>query len=113
MSKSAIEEKLTRQLNSVEPFTEARVVYILVETRKLMERRKELKKADCRKQTERENYESKKAARLNAELSFYCDWALHVEMNKDGAQRILKMFDEAHPLLCRDKSVPPSLDKNY
>jgi hypothetical protein len=46
MSKLVIEEKLTHQLNIEEPFTEVRVVYILVEIRKLMEREKILKEQE-------------------------------------------------------------------
>ncbi len=91
MGRSAIEEKLNRQLSSKAPLTEARVVYILVETRKLLELQGELKKYPA--------------------LRFYCDWALHTSMDRAGAQRILRLFDEAHPLLCSGQALPRNLDR--
>lgn len=91
MGRSAIEEKLNRQLSSKAPLTEARVVYILVETRKLLELQGELSKYPA--------------------LRFYCDWALHTSMDRAGAQRILRLFDEAHPLLCNGQALPRNLDR--
>ena len=85
----AIEEKLRRQFSSKAPFTEMRVVYILVETRKLLERQGELNRYPA--------------------LRFYCDWALHTSMDRAGAQRILRLFDEAHPLLCANQELPRPL----
>ncbi len=110
MSKSAIEEKLIRQLSSDEPFTEVRLVYILVEIRKLMEREKALKKLRPPKlMDDREKYEASKAKRLESQLSFFCDWAAHAEMTREGAKRMLKLFDAAHPILCRDEDLPTTL----
>src|SRR5437867_1739661 len=91
MGRAAIEEKLNRQLSSKAPVTEARVVYILVLTRKLLERQGELNKYPM--------------------LRFYCDWALHTNMDRAGAQRILRLFDEAHPLLCCNQKLPHRLDR--
>lgn len=91
MGQSAIEEKLDRQLSSKGPLTEGRVVYILVETRKLLELQGELAKYPT--------------------LCFHCDWALHTNLDRAGAQRILRLFDEAHPLLCNDKTLPRDLKR--
>ena len=63
-----------------EPITsERQVVYILCEIRKVME----LSGASSK-------YPS---------LYFHCSWALHTSMGRAGAERILKRFDRAHPLL--------------
>lgn len=91
MSKSAIEEKLRRELISPEPLTELRVVYILVEVRKLIQR-----------QYEMDVYET---------LCFYCDWAVHAHLSRRRAQDVLRLFDDAHPRLCRDEALPRELDK--
>jgi hypothetical protein len=91
MGRSAIEEKLNRQLSSKAPLTETRVVYILVETRKLLELQGELSKYPA--------------------LRFYCDWALHTNMDRAGAQRILRLFDRAHPVLCAGQTLPQHLDR--
>lgn len=91
MGRSAVEEKLNRQLSSQAPLTEARVVYILVETRKLLELQGELSKYPV--------------------LGFCCDWALHTSMDRAGAQRILRLFDEAHPLLCSNQTLPQNLER--
>jgi len=91
MGRSAIEEKLDRQLSSRAPLTEVRVVYILVETRKLLELQGELSKYPV--------------------LRFCCDWALHTSLERAGAKRILRLFDEAHPLLCSNQTLPRSLER--
>lgn len=91
MSRAAIEEKLHRQLSSKAPLTEARVVYILVETRKLLEREGEL----CKYPT----------------LRFYSDWAMHTSMDRAGAQRILSLFDKAHPMLSSNQELPHTLER--
>jgi hypothetical protein len=91
MGRDAIETKLDRQLSSKAALTETRVVYILVETRKLLERQGELNKYPA--------------------LRFYCDWALHTSMNRAGAERILRLFDEAHPLLCSHQTLPQHLQR--
>ena len=112
MSKPAIEEKLIRQLSSDEPFTELRIVYILVEIRKLMEREKALKKLEPAKlMDDREKYKARKDERSKSELSFYCDWAVHAEMTREGAKLVLKLFDEAHPILCKNEELPTILDE--
>ena len=81
MSQSAILEKLRRALQE-EVITEGQVVYILVEIRKAIEQAGE----------QSEYYA----------LDFYCSWALHTKMDKAGAVRILKRFDEAYPLLVQN-----------
>jgi hypothetical protein len=91
MGRAAIEEKLHRQLSSKAPLTEGRVVYILVETRKLLELQGELKKYPA--------------------LRFHCDWALHTRLNRGEAKRILRLFDQAHPLLCSSQTLPQSLNR--
>ena len=90
MSKSAIEEKLRRELTSQEPLTEMRVVYILVEVRKLIQRQCEMD--------------------VHETLCFYCDWAVHAHLSRRRAQEVLRLFDDAHPLLCRDEALPHKLD---
>jgi hypothetical protein len=78
--KDAIEEKLRRQLSSRAHLTECRVVYILAEIRKLIERERQQKKYYA--------------------LTFHCSWALHTTMDRgEGAARILKRFDKAYVLL--------------
>lgn len=89
--RAAIEEKLRRQLSSKAPLTELRVVYILVEIRKLLERQGELNKYPA--------------------LRFHCDWALHTSMDRAGAQRILRLFDEAYPLLCANQELSHTLKR--
>ena len=64
--------------------TESRVVYILVEIRKLIERT-----------NQKPRY---------IPLDFHCSWALHATMDRREAKRILKRFDEAYELL-KDKSL--------
>jgi|ERR1035437_2645921 hypothetical protein len=91
MGRTAIEEKLTHHLSSKGPLTESRVVYILVETRKLLELQDEL-----------DRYST---------LRFFCDWALHTELSRAGAQRILRLFDEAYPLICSNQVLPPNLER--
>ena len=59
------------------------MVYILVETRKLLELQGELKKYPA--------------------LRFHCDWALHIRLDRGEAERILRLFDQAHPLLCSNQ----------
>jgi hypothetical protein len=51
-------------------------------------------------------------------LRFHCDWALHSRMDRAGARRLLKIFDEAHlnfknKLECSDlpRSVQRDLDE--
>jgi hypothetical protein len=81
----AIERKLRRELSSKAHLTEARVVYILAEVRKLIERTRQ-----------QQTYFA---------LNFHCSWALHTTTDRGrAAARILKRFDEAYELL-RGKSL--------
>lgn len=69
-------EKLRRQLG--QPITtEPLVVYLLVEVRKLMDR---------------------KAIRSDT-LRLCCNWAVHVELSGEAAQRIIRHIDEMYPRL--------------
>jgi hypothetical protein len=74
MGQHAIVEKLWGELKQ-EITTERQVVYILAETRKYLEI-------------------TDKRDALFA-LYFYCCWALHTRMKREGAARILQRFDEA------------------
>jgi len=80
----AIVSKLRRELSSNAPITEAKVVYILVEIRKLIERTHQ-----------KQHY---------FPLDFHCSWALHAGMDRCGATRILRRFDNAYELL-KEKSL--------
>jgi len=92
MGRTAIEEKLTHHLSNKGPLTEARVVYILVETRKLLELHDELDKYPT--------------------LRFFCDWALHSKLSHSRTtQPILRIFDEAYPLICSSQVLPPNLER--
>jgi len=71
----AIIRKLTEELNSGIT-TEAQVVYLLVEIRKLLEQ-----------QNEMQAYEY---------LTFHCDWALHSKLDRRMAQKILTQFNAAN-----------------
>jgi hypothetical protein len=87
----AIKRKLRRELSNKCPLTEARVVYILVQIRKLIERT-----------GQKQQY---------IPLDFHCSWALHAEMNRKEAARILQRIDEGYELL-KDKSLEhQSLDE--
>ncbi|SRR6266481_2060550 len=78
MGEHVIIEKLINEL--AEPIvSERQVVYILVESRKLIELKGELAKYHA--------------------LDFYSSWVLHTNMDRAGAIRILERFDKAHPLL--------------
>ena len=56
--------------------TEVQVVYLMAGIRKLIER-----------DEAQDHYPL---------LRFHCDWALHSRMDRAGARRLLKIFDEAH-----------------
>lgn len=89
MSRDAILDKLRPKF--AEPInTEERVVYILAEIRKFLERSEQAK-----------NYFA---------LDFYCSFALHTVMDKNGAHRILKRFDEAYPYIVANKKPPDALE---
>jgi hypothetical protein len=83
--------KLRRQLLSKAHLTEVRVVYILSEIRKLLERTKQ-----------QNGYFA---------LSFHCSWALHTKMDRGGADRILRRFDAVYePLKGKNiEDLPRSL----
>jgi hypothetical protein len=84
MGLKPLEEKLKHQLGSNEPLTEARVVYMLVCVRKLME-------------LDGINLPS---------LRFHCDWALHSRLDRKEAVRIIKMFDDLeHALRAGDEAT--------
>jgi hypothetical protein len=72
--KKDIKDKLTDELKE-QIASERQVVYILVELRKLMELSKE------------------KGGGYFA-LNFYCSWAVHTEMDQNGAANIVKRFDD-------------------
>jgi len=92
MSTPDIIKKLQKELDRGIA-SEARAVYLLTETRKLIERDKP------------------KGAYPN--LKFHCDWVLHAKLTGRGAQDILSQFDAAHPLLRDQKlklrDLPPML----
>src|SRR5215831_6831814 len=85
METDAIERKLNRELLSAEPWTEKRVVYFLVQIRRILEQEKKLKK----------KYPA---------LNFFCCWAVHSKAKGGGAERILKRFDDAHLYLAQSDS---------
>ena len=92
MTKDAIEGKLRRQFLSKSTLTEARVVYILIQTRKLVDH-------------------------LEAKLKFptlwfCCSWVAHIEMERGMAKTILKYFDEAHPFNVKNQPVPDDVQRN-
>lgn len=92
MSTPDIIKKLTKELDRGIA-SEARVVYLLTEVRKLIERDKP------------------KGAYPN--LKFHCDWVLHAKLTGTAAQDILRQFDVTHPLLRDQKlrlhDLPPIL----
>lgn len=88
--KRGIEEKLHQQLSSKAPFTEARVVYILVECRKLLDLKDELKQYP--------------------KVRFHCDWALHTSLDRGFAKDLLRLFDQAYPFLLNDQPLPQGFE---
>jgi hypothetical protein len=68
--KNEIEEKLRRLLHKDQITDESKVTYLLVECRKLLEHDKSLKA-------------------MLPTLEFYCNWALHIQLSRAGAQAIL------------------------
>lgn len=77
MSKDLIVSKLRLELGQ-EFVSERQVLYVLAETRKILE--------VTRSEEEYPN------------LRFFCDWALHTRMSRKNAQLVLRNFDEAHSL---------------
>ena len=67
-------ENITRELNN-RITTEAQIVYLLVQIRKLMEH---------------------KSKKTSTTLKMFCDWALHIELSRNKQiVELLKEFDEA------------------
>lgn len=71
--KSSILEKISRELSKVID-TEPKALYLLAEIRKYLE--------GCNRK-EKDKYPN---------LYFYCDWVLHVEMDRTPAKKILNRF---------------------
>lgn len=95
MTAIAISKKLSETLNKKGRLTEERVVYVLAEIRKHLEF-------------------IKGAKGQYYALRFYSSWALHTKMDRGGADRILRRFDKAYPLLKGDgqlKDLPRDLYK--
>jgi hypothetical protein len=87
--KRKLDSLLSRGINS-----EPEAVYLMVEIRKLLEQ-----------QGEEDHYSF---------LSFHCNWALHSKLDREAAQRVLKLFDEAdkHLKLVKEvRALPPLLRK--
>jgi hypothetical protein len=73
MAKSEIARKLSLELQKGDAFTEPRVVYVLVQARKLLETMND------------RDFET---------LKFYCDWILHVKLDRNkGASNVIKLFE--------------------
>ena len=85
MGRDIIVEKLNRELTETIT-SERQVVYILVETRKLLEL-----------MGMREDY---------PQLCFFCDWAMHPTLDRVPAQRVIKLFDR--PVVAQ-RTSPPTL----
>lgn len=75
MGEPSIITKLHKEL-AEDISTERQVVYILAEVRKLIELRSQQKEFFA--------------------LNFHCCWALHTRMDREGSERIVRLFDEAH-----------------
>jgi hypothetical protein len=91
MAQSAILRKLTHELLKRTPWSELRVVYTMVQIRKLIELAKEF-----------DNYDT---------VYFHCCWAVHTTMTKKHAQKLLILFDQADPLLTARTALPDVLDR--
>jgi hypothetical protein len=72
MAKTEIARKLSLELRKGDTFTEPRVVYLLVQARKLLEMMND------------SDFET---------LKFYCDWVLHVKLDRKGASNVIKLFE--------------------
>jgi hypothetical protein len=78
--------------------SERQVVYILVQVRKLLELHPDQERFPA--------------------LKFYCDWATHVVMEREGAKRIVRRLDEwqrlsEEAIKARDAGVEQNLDKSF
>lgn len=87
--RDAIIRKLESYL-AIAPSSEADVVYVLVEIRKILEHDEQ--------------------AGIFSTLSFYCDWAVHVKLDRRGARQILQLLDDR--LGHFDPANPGSLDRD-
>jgi hypothetical protein len=85
MGQAAIAAKLSREFGA-DLSSEAQVVYILVETRKLLEQQKTL-----------ENFPTVKLC---------CDWAVHPKLCGNGAQDVLRLFDRYETERLKSGIVP-------
>jgi hypothetical protein len=74
MSREAIKDKLKAILQDF-PRSEADVVYVMVEIRKLLEQQGKAKEEEF------------------STLKFFCDWVAHVELSFAGAKRVLARLD--------------------
>jgi hypothetical protein len=80
--------KLTKEIQSGLK-TEAQVLYVLAEIRKILERDDHLRKPE---------YEY---------LVFHCDWVLHAALDRRSARKIIEHFDEVHALGLEKKDPSP------
>jgi hypothetical protein len=71
MAQGEIARKVSLELAKGEAFTEPRVVYLLVQARKLLEMMND------------SDFET---------LKFYCDWVLHVKLDRKGASNVNQAF---------------------
>jgi len=94
---AGIVAKLRSEL-TIEIASERQVVYILVQVRKLLEL-------------------NGHQLRFPA-LKFYCDWATHAEMEREGAKRIVRRLDEwqrlsEEAMKAHDAGVEGNLDRSF
>jgi hypothetical protein len=85
--KPDITQKLRKAIRSRARLTEATVVYIMVEVRKLLDSTRTVH-----------------PDRRYPMLRLYCDWIVHVELNGPQAQAVLKTFDAAYALRASGES---------
>lgn len=91
---SKLKRELARKIDS-----EARVVYLLAEIRKLLET-EEIASAATGEPSPDEYFA----------LKFHCDWAVHVRLDRSGAKRIVQRFDKYEKLLYElDTGIPTEL----
>ena len=93
MAQHVIVQKLNREFQ--QPIrSERQVVYILAEIRKLLELTKTENKFGV--------------------LNFYCNWALHPEMDRPAAQKVVKLFDSHEGLDTeKRKQVKDRIGKDF
>ena len=88
--RNKLREKLAEGIND-----EANAVYLLVELRKLLE------------------HESRSVRGQYSRLGFFCDWALHIEMDRAGAQRILKEMDARIAMFEGTQAMSQQVEKDF